>query len=336
MNRLDSKPQIGKLASDLGLKRSDKPVSEIVDYVRRRVRKVVKAYKCGNLAELLKAAAHDAKTVFREVHSDEDLDQIIGEFVPQGETIFANLRNELRDQDYAITLKRQHAAKYDLPFVSIIDCRGPKLYASYFTKWHELAHLFTLTPQMRLMFRRTHAAAVLDPEESLMDVVAGELAFWPDFIKADCDQEISFEFIERIRKEFCPQASLQASLIGIVKALPKPCILLVAKLGLKKQQELAASQLRFKNCPAPAQELRALNLCVNRAAREEGILMHPHWRVPKRSVIYRAFEQSVYLEAAENLNWWTTSDGSQLGSCNILVKAKPSADSVTALLIPRP
>ncbi len=199
MSRLDSKPQIGKLASDLGLKGSGKPVAEIVDHVRRKVRKVVKNYKCANLADLLSAAAHDAKTVFREVHCDADLNQIIEEFVPQGETIFANLRNELRDQDYAITLKRRHAAKFDLPFVSIIDCRGPKAFASYFTKWHELAHLFTLTPQMRLMFRRTHAAAVLDPEESLMDIIAGEMAFWPDFLKADHDQEISFELIDRIR-----------------------------------------------------------------------------------------------------------------------------------------
>jgi hypothetical protein len=62
MSRLDSKPQIGKLASDLGLKRSDKPVFEIVDYVRRRVGKVVKSYKCGNLADLLDAAAQGTNT----------------------------------------------------------------------------------------------------------------------------------------------------------------------------------------------------------------------------------------------------------------------------------
>lgn len=335
MSRLDSKPQIGKLASDLGLKRSDRPVSEIVDYVRRRVGKVVKSYKCGNLADLLDAAAHDAKTRFREVHCDADLHQIIEEFVPQGETIFANLRNELRDQDYAITLKRQNAAKFDLPFVSIIDCRGPKVFASYFTKWHELAHLFTLTPQMRLMFRRTHAAAVLDPEESLMDVIAGEMAFWPAFLKADHDQEISFELIDRIRREFCPQASVQSSLIGIVKALPIPCILLTAQLSLKKYQKLGVAQMRFSNCPAPAPQLRAVHVSVNRAAREEDILMHAHWRVPERSVIYRSFEQGANLEAVENLDWWRTSDGSRLRSCTVRVKTKYSPESVVALVTPQ-
>lgn len=335
MSRLDSKPQIGKLANDLGLKGSGKPVAEIVDYVRRRVRKVVKSYKCSDLTGLLNAAADEAKTCFREVHSDADLDRIIEEFVPQGETIFANLRNELRDQDYAITLKRQHAAKFDLPFVSIIDCRGPKSFASYFTKWHELAHLFTLTQQMRLVFRRTHAAAVLDAEESLMDVIAGEMAFWPDFLSTDCDQEISFELIDRLRKEFCPQASVQASLIGIVKALPKPCILLTAELALKMDEKRAGNQLRLYKVPAPSPKLRAVHVSVNRAAREEDIQMHAQWRVPEHSVIYRAFHHGADMQALENLDWWVTSGGSRLRPCPVLVKTKYSPEKITALLIPQ-
>ncbi len=334
MSRLDTKPQIGKLASDLGLKRSSKPVSEIVHYVRHRIRTVAKKYKCRTLAALLNAAAHDAGTVFREVHSDQDLDGIIEEFVPQGEAIFANLRNELRDQDYAITLTRRHAASWELPFVSIIDCRGDKIYRAYFSKWHELAHLFTLTPQMRLIFRRTHNAALLDPEEALMDIIAGELGFWPDFLQPHEQQEISFEFIERIRTEFCPEASYQSSLIGIVKALPRPCILLEAGLRLKKHEESHASQMRFHNSPDPLPALRAIHITVNQAARDAGILMHPNWRVPKNSAIYQAFEQGVYAEASENLDWWVTSDGSRLVSCAVLIKANPSASCVTALIIP--
>jgi hypothetical protein len=81
--------------------------------------------------------------------------------------------------------------------------------------------------------------------------------------------------------------------------------------------------------------LRAVHVSVNRAAREENVLMHAQWRVPERSVIYRSFEQGANLEAMENLDWWTTSGGSQLRSCNVLVKAKYSSESVTALLIPQ-
>jgi len=334
MSRLDTKPQIGKLASDLGLKRSTKPVSEIVRYVRRRIRTIAKKYDCRSLAALLNAASAEAGTVFREVHCDRDLDTIVEEFVPQGETIFANLRNELRSQDYAITLKRWHAAAWEPPFVSIIDCRGQKIYSVYFSKWHELAHLFTLTPQMRLVFRRTHSAAVHDPEEALMDVIAGEIGFLPDLLRTDGQEEISFEFIERIRAEFCPQASYQASLIGIVKALPRPCILLEAGLRLKKNEESAVLQAGSQRCPCPAPALRAIHVTVNQAARDAGIQMHPCWRVPKNSAVNQAFEQGEYAEAAENLDWWVTSNGSQLASCSVLVKAKPSGDGVTALLIP--
>jgi hypothetical protein len=334
MSRLDTKPQIGKLASDLGLKGSTKPVSEIVHYVRLRIRTITKKYNCRSLAALLIAAAAEAGTVFREVHRDQDLDEIIEEFVPKGETIFANLRNELRDQDYAITLKRRHAAPWEPPFVSIIDCRGDKIYAAYFSKWHELAHLLTLTPQMRLVFRRTHAAAHHDPEEALMDVIAGDLGFWPDFLKPQEQQEISFEFIERIRAEFCPQASYQASLIGIVKALPQPCILLEAELRLKKSEESSMAQMRFHDSPGPTPSLRAIHVTMNQAARDAGILMHPNWRVPENCAINHAFEQGEYSEATENLDWWVTSNGSQLTSCTVRVKAKPSMGSVTALIIP--
>jgi hypothetical protein len=334
MSRLDTKPQIGKLASDLGLKRSSKPVSEIVHYVRRKIRSIAKNYKCRSLNALLNAAAGDAGTVFREIHSDHDLDNVIEEFVSKGEAIFANLRNELREQDYAITIKRQHAASWEPPFVSVIDCRGDKVFRAYFSKWHELAHLFTLTPQMRLMFRRTHGAALQDPEEALMDVIAGELGFLSDLLKLDGREEISFETIERIRSEFCREASFQASLIGIVKALPQACILLDARLGHKKGEQPDSQQKTSRNRPGAAPSLRAVHVTVNQAGRDVGICMYANWRVPYKSVIRQVFERQEYAEAVENLDWWTTSDGSQLATCSVLVKAKASPGSVIALLIP--
>jgi hypothetical protein len=161
------------------------------------------------------------------------------------------------------------------------------------------------------------------------------MAFWPEFLKAGRDQEISFELIDRVRAEFCPQASFQASLIGIVKALPKPCILLSAQLGLKQHETRTAAQLRFKHFPPPVQKLRAVHISVNRAAREEDIQMHAQWRVPEGSVIFRVFEHGADMEALENLDWWTTSGGGQLRSCRVLVKAKYSPETVTALLIPQ-
>lgn len=326
MSRLDAKPQIGKLASDLGLKQSGKPVAQILQFVRRKIQSTIKKYNCQSLQSLLRAAACEAGTIFREIHSDEDLANLVAGYVAKGEAIFANLHNELGQNDCGITIKRRYAANWEPPFVSIIDCRGEKVYRAYFTKWHELAHLLTLTPQMRLVFRRTHGAALQDPEEALMDIIAGEVGFFSDLLSIEGTAAVSFENIERIRAEFCPEASYQSSLIGIVKALPQPCILVEAAQRFKRGEESAG------NAASP---LRVIHVTVNQAARDAGVIMHPNWRVPRRSAIYSAFEQGASFEAMENLDWWTTSDGSRLVSCDVLVKAKYSPCSVTALVVPQ-
>ncbi len=323
MNRLDAKPQIGKLASDLGLKKTTKPVSQIVRLVRKRIKSISTKYNCQSLQALLRAAAAELGTVFCEIHSDADLQKVVDDYVAKGEAIFANLSNELRKNDYGITIKRRHTQSWEPSFVSVIDCRGEKIFRSYFTKWHELAHLLTLTPQMRLVFRRTHGAALEDPEEALMDVIASELGFFSELLPIDSAADVSFENIDRIRAEFCPEASYQASLIGIVKALPKPCILLRAELAHKKGQD-----------PTETPCLRCVHVTVNQPARDAGIQMHRYWRVPLNSVIYEVFRRQRYGEAVENLDWWSTSDGAGLAPRPVGVKAKPMSDAVIVLIVP--
>jgi len=323
MNRLDSKPQIGKLASDLGLKKTSKPVSQIVRLARKKIQKVASKYNCKSLQALLRAAAGDLGTVFREIHSDADLDHLVTEYVAKGETIFANLPNELRKNDYGITIKRQRAQSWEPRFVSVIDCRGDKSFRAYFTKWHELAHLLTMTPQMRLVFRRTHGAALQDPEEALMDVIAGDLGFFSELLPIDGTSDVSFENIDRIRSEFCPEASYQASLIGIVKALPRPCILVHADLAHKKGQTHREPLT-----------LRAVQVTVNQSARDAGLQLHRRWRIPQNSVIHEVHRNQRYGEAAENLDWWTTSDGGALPPCPVIVKARPLFGATVALIIP--
>ena len=51
----------------------------------------------------------------------------------------------------------------------------------------------------------------LDPEERLMDVIASELGFCRDFLPVAADGDISFDMIQRIQKEYCPNASRQAN-----------------------------------------------------------------------------------------------------------------------------
>jgi len=337
-SRLDSKPQIWKLASDLRLTSGDSPTRSILQFVKRRVRRIAKNFGCQSLEGLLTATAAEVQTVFEEVHSDSDLQQIRAKYVSRDETGFANLEADLRgSEDYAITIRRVNREEWEPPFVSVIDCRGGKVFRTYFSKWHELAHLLTLTPQLRLVFRRSHSGcAGRDPEEMLMDVIASDMGFLQDFIPGATSAEISFETIRQIKDEYCQNASVQAATIGIVKALPTACVLLEARPALSKRESFRDSvmDLGFEECkPKPA--LRAVHVTVNGAAREAGIQFHRNWRVPKESVISRVFEEGGYSEATEDLSWWTTSDGGSLGQCEVVVKARKSWESVQALLIPK-
>lgn len=334
--RLDSAVQIHTLASDLGLGFSSTPCTTILDFIQRRVRNISRKFNCTTLNSLLDATANDLGTTFREIHSDEDLQHIQNEFVTRDELIFANLERDLsRPDDFGLTIALQKPKPWETRFVSVIDSRGDKKFRVYFTKWHELAHLLTLTPQMRLMFRRSHSRENSDdPEEKLMDVIAGSVGFLPDFLPPTARGEISFEGILEIKNEFCPNASMQAATIGIVKAFPSPCILVQAELGLKKEEKALESQARFSFLSAPSRVLRAVHATVNQAARDNGIQFFKNWRVPEQSVISSVFAQGGVTEADEDLSWWSASGGRQLDPQPVRVKARRSGESVQALLIP--
>jgi hypothetical protein len=334
--RLDSKPQIHTLASDLGLRHTAKPCQEILRSVEARVRAISKKFKCKTLNELLFAIANDVGTVFKEIHSGQDVQSVRDEYLQKGELIFANLENELvQPDDYGITIGVHPKSAWEPRFVSVIDCRGDKSYRTYFTKWHELAHLLTLTPQMRLLFRRSHSREnSADPEEKLMDIIASAVGFLPDFLPAGAKGELSFEAISEIKKEFCPGSSVQAATIGIVKAYPVPCILLEADLALKKDESLSAAQIGFGFHDAPTPTLRAIHATVNVAAREAGVQFFKNWRVPSTSIIADVYLGGGYAEADEDLSWWSASGGKHLDALPVRVKAKKSGNSVLALLIP--
>jgi len=336
-SKLQHKPQVWKLAIDLGLDAADDPLPQILTFARKKVQKIAKKYDCKNLRDLMIATAAAVDTIFVEIRSTAELERIKQEYLAKGEVGFATLDKDLQDDDFGVTLKRLTRQEWEPQFVSIIDCRGDKAFRSYFTKWHELAHLLTLTSQMRLVFRRSHSSASLkDPEESVMDIIAGEVGFLKDFLPQEISDEISFETIQLIREQSCPDASFQSSLIGIVKGLPQPCILVKAELGLRKSEAANAKQMSLATCTVttPDPVLRAVRVTVNRAARESGIILHRNWRIPENSAICQAHRLRIYREQRENLSWWRTSDGGQLEECAVLVKAKPTPDGVVALIIP--
>jgi hypothetical protein len=334
--KLRSDFQIARLATDLRLNPGENPVAEIVAFCKRCVHAFLKEFHCSTLSELLCAAAAKLDTLFVEIHTEDDLARVVQEYTSQDERIFSTLADQLRPNVYAITFKRTRPRESDRRFISVIDCRGSKGWRSYFSKWHELAHLLTLTQQARLRFCRTHVEQeAKDPEEALMDVIAGEIGFLPELVQPHVTGEISFERIAELRESLCPDASQQASLIGFVKAWPSPCLLIQARLGLRDGERRALSQQAFDFHDGPTPVLRAVHVTANSAAERTGALIPRNMRIPERSAIFKVFSDGLEtLEADENLAWWESSTGRGLDAQSVKVLARRRWDSVDALILP--
>lgn len=314
---------------------STDPASAIRKSCRTRLLDLARQGSCKTPTDLLAVAQNALRTVFREIHTDAELMDLRSEYISRNELGFAQIVDELSSPSvYAITLKLNspRAAKGEHPYVSVIDCRGTKAWKGHYSKWHELAHLLTLTSQTRIAFRRTHGDVVNDPEEQLMEVIAGDGAFLPELVVPHIREPISFDAMSRLRQQICPEASELASQIGFVNAWPVPCLSLRVEMALKKSQERARAQkaLPFHEPPKPA--LRAVKVSVNPSAQRRGLSIPRNMRVPEQSVITRVYREGGYLLAEENLSWWSSSTGGPLGDEPILVAARYMRDHVQVLV----
>lgn len=324
--------QLAKMARDLGIRSEDDPAAAIIRHCERRIKEIIAEMdECDSLADMLEWVANKVGTTFKQVHTDEDLQKVKLEFLGTGEKAFADLEREMSEEVFGVTYRLQNKKDWQPPFVSVIDCRGSKAVRAYFTKWHEIAHLLTLTKQMRLVFRRTHSSVSgLDPEERLMDAIAGKFGFYPGVAHRFIENEISFEEIERLRQQLCPEASQQASQINFIKYWPSPCIFVRAELALKKDQEDGLGQGSFYFVEPPEPVLRAVRVDPNERAWEKGYMLFGNMRVPEESVIFRLFaEGGDYAEGEEDLSWWAGRP-----ACPVKVKARRAGDSIEALIIP--
>jgi len=330
--------QIQTLASDLGLPNANDPVRSILKFCENRTNEILREFPdCHTLTDLLVATANSLGTRFAEVRSNDDLDTVRMRYAHDGEKVFAGLHDELADDVYGITIKRTARKPWEQPYVSVIDCRGQKQQRSYFTKWHELGHLLVLTDQMRLCFRRTHVDHdQKDPEEAMVDLVAGTVGFLPKMVRRYAHGKPSIERFEELRRQLCPEASQQASTQGFAKAWPTPCLLIRAERSFNRgeKQWLSHPSLGLGGEPVPV--LRAVRVTHNDAARRRGLTIFPNMRVPQKSVVHRVFnEQNLEQElGVEDLSWWESSGGTRLQQQRVLVQALNVHDGVIALVRP--
>src|SRR5947207_428667 len=164
-----------------------------------------------------------------------------------------------------------------------------------------------------------------------MDMIAGELGFseplfTPVLRRVVGIRNLSFGIVEDVRREFCPDASFQATLNACVAQLGRPVVLLEVGLGLKKDQKLALldRQLQFLPTRAPKPCLRVLRSMPNAEARKIGLQIHKNWRVPDFSIIAKIFNSDLETdgEAVENLGSWKSSNGSSLADVDALIQVR--------------
>lgn len=321
--KLQNNPTIRTLAHDLGVRIPTDPVTAIKGHCHRQIKQFLKEFKdCTTLTGLLALAAQKLGTTFREVRNDADLQALVREFAGRKEPCAAFFEPELTHDVFGITFKLLNAGKFDLPYISIIDCRGSKSHRAYFTKWHELGHLLILTDQRRFAFKRTHALHELkSPEESMVDVIAGEFAYYEPMVRPYVNGELTFEAIDQAREALCPEGSYLSALFGLVKVWSVPCLLVEAKWAGKRSGD--------------DYTLRAVHVAVNDKARAAELQLHKNFRVPERSLIHRVFNSIAQDGTAiENLAWWEASDGTQLPEQRLRVSTKKIGDTVYALMIP--
>jgi hypothetical protein len=319
--RLNSNLTIKTLAHDLGLAPGGDPVSKIVKFCQNRIKKMLSEMDCTqDSSGILSLAAAKLDTEFVDVTTVHEASEVQKQFVAAGETGLALLQKEFANGVLGITVLRLKKKPFQRKYVSVINCCGRNAERSYFTKWHELVHLLTLTDQSRLSFRRTHVVCdKKDPEESLVDVVAGHLAFHPSLVRPYAKRVLSFELMEEIRAAVFPEASRTAAMIGIPKAWPHPAVLVKVTLATNRSSN--------------DKQLRATDVSVNQAATDEGVFAIRNFRVPEGSILHDVFAgKTGRAEAVEEMEHWVSSDGTRWTGGRFKVRATRMGDCVQAIL----
>lgn len=336
MNPLSS-AKIFKIAAELNLDGALSPSDAIMQYCEQRVRGFIALLPdCSTPAELLDITAGMLKTKFECVRSDDDISALAQEYCRRGEIGFASLATELRRDTYGITFRLLNAAAHERQFTSVIDCRGDKGLRSYFTKWHELGHLLILTDSERHSFRRSHATFdYKEPEEVLVDVIAGQLGFFADFLKPHLLNPLSLNEVNRIRGRLFPEASFASAAIACVRLHPEPYVLIEAKMSLTEKQRGMHAQNAFDFFGGHDPKLRAVTVIRNDQARIQKVNIPRNFRIPERSAIHNVHVTGIdSLTAVEDLEWWESSDGKRLEPQKVIVEARKSYEGVLAILRP--
>ena len=262
--------------------------------------------------EIIAIVADHFGVRFEEVRSHEDARQIKARYLEkQGELGFGVLDEQLQDPNVDALLfqltkaKKSHREK----FVAVLNLQQTAAKA-YWNRAHELSHRICEPPQRILPFRR-HRIEAKNPVETLVDYVAGRIAFYEPLLRKHLQpsDRLSFDTIQRVRETYAPSASLLSTMLAVAKLHPLPCVVLEAtERGRKKQ-------------PSVDIALRAKVYYRSSDAADRGISFINNWRVPPTSPLFSAFYNGGRSDGFEDLSEWKTSCGNRLPKVRVFSSA---------------
>ena len=325
-----------RAATRLGLP-SHGPDSDIaiVDYCRRAISRLTAEHGLPpNMGKLLEWVASCLDVEFVEIHSDEDLAELARKITLGADPALALLMKELDDDTDAITIQRRAPKPWERRYLAVINCRGQHYHRRFFTKWHELAHRLLDGEQLALAFRQTPVDRK-DPEEILVDKIAGEIAFFPDIVgprARECLAEfgLTFRAIDALRESVAQEASRQATAFALLRYVDHPAWYLRCAVSLKRSEAREARSRNGSTKPVP--KLRVQEASPNDPASRSGVRIHQSMRVPESSLIARAHVAGRDRTGSEQLDEWETSSGGPIGSGQLFVDAEVMGSEVLAFV----
>jgi hypothetical protein len=334
-----------QLACELGiLDWQDQPVEKIVDYCLKKIAGWIKPFKAAsNIDAIQRIVCAKIGLIFEEFRSDEELEAIVQKYTELGDGAFSNLRNDFDANTFATLMKRANPdPRANDQYVAVIDCRAEKAARCSFSRWHEIAHLLTLRRQLQFPYHRSTTNK--DSMERLMDVIAGEIGFYPPLFTPLLRREskksggLNFDVVEHVRSEFYPHASFHSTLIACAKQADQPVICLEVGMCLRNEEQAQVSSKQtelFNLGKPPTERLRVLSAVPNKIGRARKLRIDFHMEVPQESIVHRAFHSpsGINLRARERLDSWRHSDGTTLPAITVDVEARRVGDVVIALVI---
>lgn len=336
MTPLSSHPRIVRLARELGLSTHGDCVRHIREHALGLIAVMRQELPVPNLGQLRQLVAAKMRAKLEFVRDDADVARIADAYPDFHPALRQQLHKEFLAADTeGITLERDDPCEWAFQFLVVVDARGLRWVRAYFTAWHELTHLLLHPPQLDFPgFRRTPALEerAKDPLESIVDYVAGHLAFYEPFFAPPLKEAISrhgglcFAALEATRERVAPDASLFATAIGGLRWATQPTLLVSVGWNYKASEARALRSLQEDlglEPVTPKAKLRVTTVVPNESVKDSDLAIRRNMRVPERSVLARvhASEVDVTAGADEDQSWWSTSATGALPALPLRVEA---------------